>query len=141
MSSRHFLFVVGARVFSPKIAVGAEFANHCADLATLRAAIKGQDGKLIKITSDQWQFLRGVYAMNVEAPPGLPDGDNAVLAQGGGDSNDQLFFVDRDEPWACRRGVRVRPGPGGDAVAGRTGRPTTAAGHWGTQSYQRRSRH
>ena len=100
MSSRHFLFVVGARVFSPKIAVGAEFANHCADLATLRAAIKGQDGKLIKITSDQWQFLRGVYAMNVEAPPGLPDGDNAVLAQGGSNSNGQLFFVDGDKPCA-----------------------------------------
>ena len=40
MSSRHFLFVVGARVFSPKIAVGVEFASHCADLATSRAAIK-----------------------------------------------------------------------------------------------------
>ena len=38
--------------------------------------------------------------MNVEVPPGLPDGDNAVLAQGGGNSNGQLFFVDGDKPCA-----------------------------------------
>ena len=94
MSSRRFLFVVGALTLPSHIAVGTEFANRCVDLATVRAAATGQGGKLIELTSDQWQFLRGVYAMNPEAPPGLPYGDNAVLAQGRGDSNGQLFFVD-----------------------------------------------
>jgi len=84
----------------PKVAVGAEIANRCVGLATVSAAINGQDGKLIEITPDQWQFLRGVYAMNPEAPPGLPHGNNAVLAQHRGDPNGLLFFVDDDKPCA-----------------------------------------
>jgi hypothetical protein len=96
LSSRRFLLVVGAPT-----AVGGrpEFANRCVDLATVRAATMGQNGKLIELTPDQWQFLRGIYAMNPEAPFGLPDGDKAVFRLGGGDSNSMLFFVDRDK--AC----------------------------------------
>lgn len=62
MSSRRFLLVVGAPT-----AVGGrpEFANRCVDLATLRAATTGQNGKLIELTPDQWQFLRGIYAIVV----------------------------------------------------------------------------
>ena len=97
MPSRHLLFVIGGRVLPPKIAVGAEFANRSAGLAIAPAASMGQNGKLIELTSDQWQFLRGVYAMNPEAPPGLPYGDNAVLAQDMGDSHDLLFFVEGDK--------------------------------------------
>jgi len=98
--SRHFLFVIGAGVLPAKIAVGAEITNRSVDVATVRAAINGQDGKPIEITPDQWQFLRGVYAMNPEAPRGLPYGDNAVFAQDGGDSDGQLFFIDGDKPCA-----------------------------------------
>jgi len=96
--SRHYLFLIGARVFPSKIGVGAEFANCSVDLATVRAAINGQEGKPIEITPNQWQFLRGVYAMNPEAPRGLPYGDNAVLAQESGDSDGLLFFIDGDKP-------------------------------------------
>ena len=99
MSSRRFLLVVGAPALPPQIAVGPEFANRCLDLATVRAATTGQNSKLIALTSAQWQFLRGIYAMNPEAPPGLPDGDKAVFGPGGGDSNGLLFFVDGDK--AC----------------------------------------
>jgi hypothetical protein len=91
------LFVIGARLLPPKIAVGAEFSNRSIDLASIRAVINGQDSKPIEITQDQWQFLRGVYAMNPEAPPGLPYGDDAVLVQGGGDSSGLLLFVDSDK--------------------------------------------
>jgi hypothetical protein len=97
---RHFLLVIGGRVLPPKIAVGAEFASRSADLATARAATAGQNDKLIELTSDQWEFLRGVYATNPEAAPGLPCGDNAVLAQDWGDSDDLLFFVEGDQPCA-----------------------------------------
>ena len=97
MSSRRFLLIAGAPALPPQIAVGPEFANRRGDPATVRAAITGQNGKLIELTSDQWQFLRGIYAMNPEAPPGLPDGDKAVLRLGGGDSNGLLFFVDGDK--------------------------------------------
>jgi hypothetical protein len=96
MSSRRFLLVVDAPA-APQIEVGPEFANRCVDLATLRATTTDQDSKLIELTSDQWQFLRGVYAMNPEAPSGLPPGDKAVFRPGGGDANGLFFFVDGDE--------------------------------------------
>jgi hypothetical protein len=96
MSSRRFLLIVGAPALPPQIEVGPEFANRCVDLATLRTATTGQDSKLIELTSDQWQFLRGVYAMNPEAPPGLPPGDKVVFRPGGGEYTGLLFFVDGD---------------------------------------------
>jgi hypothetical protein len=98
--SRYFLFVIGARALPPKIAASAGFANRSVDLATVRAAINGQDSKPIEITPDQRQFLRGVYAMNLEAPCGLPPGDNAVLAHDSGDSDGLLFFIDGDKSCA-----------------------------------------
>ena len=94
MSSRHFLFVIAVHGLPSKTGLGGDFADRCVDLATLRAAMEGQ---LIEITPDQWRFLRGVYAMNAEAPPGLPCGDDVVLAHGGGDSDGLLFFVDGDK--------------------------------------------
>ena len=100
MPSRHFLFVIDARPLPSEIATGGEFANRPADLATARSANNGQDSKLIEITPNQLQFLRGVYAMNLEAPNGLPYGDNAVLAQDSGDSDGLLFFIDGDKPCA-----------------------------------------
>lgn len=99
MPSRHFLFVIGVRALPRKIAVGAKL-NRSLDLARVRAAINDQDSKPIEITSDQWKFLRGVYAMNPEAPCGLPYGDNAVLAQDSGDFDGLLFFIDGDKPCA-----------------------------------------
>jgi hypothetical protein len=101
------LFVIGSRLLPPKIAVGAEFDNRSVDLATVRAVIDGPDSKSIEITSDQWQFLRGVYAMNPEAPRGLPYGDNAVLTEGDGESSGLLFFVDRDKPCAPMHAPRA----------------------------------
>ena len=97
MSSRHLLFVMTAHGLPSKTAVGGDFAHRWVDLATLRAAIAGQYSQLIEITPDQWRFLRGVYAMNAEAPPGLPCGDDVVLTQGGGSSKGLLFFVDGDK--------------------------------------------
>jgi hypothetical protein len=91
------LFVIGAPALPSKTAVGGDFADRKVDLATLRAAIAGQYSHLIEITPDQWRFLRGVYAMNAEAPPGLPCGDDVVLTQGGGSSRGLLFFVDGDK--------------------------------------------
>jgi hypothetical protein len=77
-----------------------EFAHRCIDPATVPAAIKAQDVRRIEITSEQWRFLRGIYAMNVDAPPGLPYGENAVLAQCGDDSDGLLFFIEGDKTCA-----------------------------------------
>ena len=97
MSSRHFLFVIAAHRLPSKTGVGGDFADRRVDLATLRAAIAGQSSKRIEITPDQWRFLRGVYAMNAEAPPGLPSGDDVVLTQASANSAGLLFFVDGDK--------------------------------------------
>ena len=102
MPSRHFLFVIGARALPRKIAVSAEL-NRSVDLAAVWATINDQDSKPIEITPDQWKFLRGVYAMNPEAPCGLPYGDNAVLALDAGDSDGLLFFMDGDRLCAPMR--------------------------------------
>jgi hypothetical protein len=94
------LFLIRASARPAKVVDGVEFANRSVDLATVRAAINSQAVKPIEITPDQLQFLRGVYAMNPDAPRGLPYGDNAVLAQDGSDSNGLLFFIDGDKPCA-----------------------------------------
>jgi hypothetical protein len=99
MSSRRFLAVVGAVAPLPRIAFGAEFVNRCVDIAAVRAAITGYNGKLIELTPDQWQFLRGIYAMNLETPPGLPCDAEAVLAHVDGEPDCLVFFVDSDK--AC----------------------------------------
>ncbi len=96
MPSRHFLFVVGAGVLWQRLPVGAKLDSHSVDVAAVLAAINDGEGNPIEITSNQWQFLRGVYAMNPEAAQGLPRGDNAVLLQNGGDPSGVLFFFGCD---------------------------------------------
>jgi len=56
-------------------------------------------GKWIDVTSEQWQFLRGIYAMNPLTPPGLPYGDKAALATVEGNTGGLVFFLDGDR--AC----------------------------------------
>ena len=106
MPSKRFLAVVGAVTPLPQIAFGAELVQRCVDLAALRAAISGDNGKLIELTPEQWQFLRGVYAMNLETPPGLPFGDEAVLAHVDGEPDGLVFFVDGDKACAPMRAPR-----------------------------------
>jgi hypothetical protein len=97
MSSRHYLFVTGGRMAPSEPAARSEFVTRYVGPATAGALIDVQDGERVEITADQWRFLRGIYAMNPEAPPGLPSGDNAVFAQDADNPNGLLFFVDGDE--------------------------------------------
>jgi hypothetical protein len=46
------LLIVVAPALPPQIVVGAEFADRCVDLATVRAATTGENNKLIELTSD-----------------------------------------------------------------------------------------
>ena len=107
MANRHLLFFIGARALPDKITVGAEFTKHDIDVAAACATNNDRGSNPIEITPDQWQFLRGVYAMNVEAPPGLPCGDNAVFAQGASESDGQLFFIDGDNSCAPMHAPRA----------------------------------
>jgi hypothetical protein len=50
---------------------GAELTppSRCIDVAIPKGAVAARDGKWIELTNDQWQFLRGIYAMNPLTPP------------------------------------------------------------------------
>jgi hypothetical protein len=101
------VYLVGALTLLPDIAFGADLARPfgadlakpCADLGMVRDAVTARNGKLTELTQGQWQFLRGIYAMNLEAPFGLPYGDRAMLAQVDGRSDGLVLFVDGDQ--AC----------------------------------------
>jgi hypothetical protein len=82
-------------VAAPRIAFAADAApDRCTDVSVPRTAITARNGKWIELTSEQWQFLRGVFVLNPNTPPGLPYGDKAVLAQVDGDSGGLVFFID-----------------------------------------------
>ena len=70
---------------------------HCADLTTTEDQIKALNGRLTQLTQDQWQFLRGIYAMSPDTPPGLPYGDKAMLVQIDGNESGLILFVDENK--------------------------------------------
>ncbi len=51
------------------------------------------------ITPSEWQFLRGIYAMNPQTPAGLPFGDHAVLVTVPSFDGAIVFFLDGEQ--AC----------------------------------------
>ena len=81
-------------VFIAAIASPA-FAD-CLPVERLKSATEQHGGQWIELTKDQWQFLRGIYAINPLTPPGLPFGDKAVLATIKGSDSGFVFFIDRD---------------------------------------------
>jgi hypothetical protein len=92
-------FLCGLTVL-PQIALADENdASRCVNLSVPKNLISAHNGRWIELTTDQWQFLRGIYAMNPQTPAGLPYGDRAVLAQVAGDAGGLVFFIDGDK--AC----------------------------------------
>lgn len=77
----------------------AQAASLCVAVSVPKDAITARKGKWIELTREQWEFMRGIYAMNPETPAGLPYGDKAVLAQIEGDNGGVVFFIDGDR--AC----------------------------------------
>jgi hypothetical protein len=98
MLNRPLLVVAAVLAFAPQVALAAEGAG-CTDISVPKKAIEAHNGKWIQLTSEQWEFLRGIYAMNPLTPPGLPYGDKAALAKVDGDSGGLVFFIDGDK--AC----------------------------------------
>jgi hypothetical protein len=93
------LGVLAALVSAPVAFAADRAPQYCVDSTIPRQAIEARNGRWVELTSDQWQFLRGIYAMNPETPPGLPYGDKAVLAQVDASSGGLVFFIDGDK--AC----------------------------------------
>jgi hypothetical protein len=98
LSNRALALAVGLTVLS-QIVDAAEDAARCVDASAPKRAAEARHGKWIELTSDQWQFLRGIYAMNPLTPPGLPYGDKAALVKIDGNSGGLVFFIDGDK--AC----------------------------------------
>ena len=100
MLNKRSLALAVAVAALPQFALAAETTTaQCVDISVPKKAIEAHNGKWIQLTPDQWEFLRGIYAMNPLTPPGLPYGDKAALAKVDGDSGGLVFFIDGDK--AC----------------------------------------
>ena len=77
----------------------ADQSGFCIDRAVAKDNIDKRGGSFVTVTPEQWQFLRGIYAMNPATPPGLPFGDSAVIARIPGDQGAVILFIDGDS--AC----------------------------------------
>jgi hypothetical protein len=100
MLNKICLAFVGALTVLPQLALAADSgASRCVNISVPKDAIMARNGRWIELTPQQWEFLRGVYVVNPETPPGLPYGDKAVLAQVDGNAGGLVFFIDGDK--AC----------------------------------------
>ena len=99
MVNRRVLAIAGVLAILPGFALADESKPQCVDISVPKKVIEARKGKWIELTPDQWEFLRGIYAMNPLTPPGLPYGDKAVLAKVDGDAGGLVFFIDGDK--AC----------------------------------------
>jgi len=70
----------------PQMVDAADGAAHSVDTSAPRRAVEANHGKWNQLTSRQWQFLRGIYAMDPMTPPGLPCGAGGMV-----------FFIDGDK--------------------------------------------
>ena len=98
MVSKRSLAAAAALTVLPYVAY-ADDATRCVDVSVPRKAVEAEKGQWIVLTAEQWQFLRGIYAMNPTTPPGLPYGDKAALAKLDGRDAGLVFFLDGDR--AC----------------------------------------
>ena len=100
MLNKACLALVGVLAFLPQTALAADSpVGRCVDVSVPKNAITARNGRWIELTNSQWEFMRGIYAMNPETPAGLPYGDKAVLAQIEGNNGGMVFFIDGDK--AC----------------------------------------
>jgi hypothetical protein len=80
------------------IALSLSSTAHAGPLCQNLEAMKGfkKNAVWTPMTSPQWQFLRGIFAMAPTTPPGLPFGDKAMLVTEPGNPDGVVVFVDGD---------------------------------------------
>src|SRR5277367_851946 len=93
LNTRALVLAAGFLILPQMVHAGEEEAR-CVDASKPKQVVEAQHGKWIELTPDQWQFLRGIYAMNPVTPPGLPYGDKAALATVDGHEGGVVFFLD-----------------------------------------------
>jgi len=95
MLNKTRLALIVALLALPQVASAAdESASECVDASAPKREIIAHHGKWTELTPAQWQFLRGVYVLNPNTPPGLPFGDKAVLVQFDGKAGGLVLFID-----------------------------------------------
>jgi hypothetical protein len=100
MLSKTCFAIVGALTIMAQTALAAETASSlCVDVSVPKGVVAAAKGKWIELSDAQLQFLRGIYAMNPQTPPGLPFGDKAAMAEVDGNDGGMVFFIDGDR--AC----------------------------------------
>jgi hypothetical protein len=100
MLGKAWFVVFGGLSFSPELAFADDAsAGRCVAVSAARDAVAAHNGTWIELTTDEWQFLRGIYAMKSGAPAGLPVGGKAALARVSGFDDGMVFFIDGDQ--AC----------------------------------------
>jgi hypothetical protein len=90
---------IGFVAFSQAALAADNAPPMCVDVSGPKAAVAARHGSWTELNAAQWEFLRGVYVMNPETPPGLPYGDHAALARFEGNPGGIVFFIDDDK--AC----------------------------------------
>ena len=98
MVSKRSVAVATVLAVLPVVAF-ADDLTRCVDVSVPKKAVEAEKGTWIELTPEQWEFLRGIYAMNPTTPPGLPFGDKAALAKIDGRDSGLVFFLDGDR--AC----------------------------------------
>ena len=93
MRSKGALAAAAALAVLPCLAY-ADDSIRCVDVSVPKKAVEAGRGQWIELTAEQWEFLRGIYAMNPLTPPGLPYGDKAALAKIDGWDSGLVFFLD-----------------------------------------------
>ena len=96
LSNRALALAVGLAI-PPQIVDAAEGAARCVDASVPKHAAEARDSKWIELTSEQWRFFLGTYAMDPLAPSG--HGDKGALVKIGGSSGGMGFFIDGVKGW------------------------------------------
>ena len=77
--------------------ISAASAGECFDVSGPQKAVADRHGSWEAMSPTQWEFLRGVSALNPQTPPGIPFGDAAVLIKFPGLDDAQVYFLDGDQ--------------------------------------------
>ncbi len=87
-----FILVLAMAERSP----GAEEVRLCEPREKMEISGHDHHAKWHDGTLAQWQFLRGIYAMNPLTPPGLPMGDSVGWWTQDGEELAIAYFIDGD---------------------------------------------
>lgn len=85
--------VIAALVLS---ATSAQAAGLCEPLAGAKERNTKGGRTWTAVSTNEWEFLRGIYAMNPLTPVGLPFGSGAALVREAGNDGAVVVFIDGD---------------------------------------------